>query len=327
MPVPSLDLFSGAGGFAFALQQVLKPVAYCEIDEFCRQLLVRKMRQGVLPAAEVFPDVRSLTVAQLKARPRVITAGFPCQDISSQNNFGQGLAGDRSGLVAQVVRLARELPSVTHVLMENSPMIQTRGLAQLQKAFAATGFSLQWKIISAADCGAPHERKRWWCLASRGAALQRVEIRLMKTLWSSGKEPCARLIRRKDGPSRTWDRKTIQLLGSAVVPLVVQVAWNTLAVSGYVMPPFKPKFTALKLQQGSIVYLLRTWATPLNNSGSSLTQNNVLTFRASRALSNQIYFGTRTNTVNCNKKLCETYDINPRFIEYLMGYPLGYTHS
>ena len=327
MPIPSLDLFSGIGGFSLALKSIAKPVAYCELDETCRGVLQDKMKRGVLHAAAIFPDVRKLRSEDLPVKPQLICAGFPCQDVSSCNTGGKGLRGERSGLVLEVLRLARDMPSVKMIFLENSPMILSRGLPLLEKALRSLGFKLKWKIISASECGAPHERRRWWAMACRGTCPILKPVRFFRDPWQNHPlEPCDRLIIREHDPQRCQSRKLIQRLGSSVVPLVVQVAWNSLITSPHTLPVFEKRHTPLILVHKLQKFPMRTWSTPMNNSGSSLNQSHFLDARAVRNLSNQIFYDHKTKVkLKSHKKLSETHDINVRFIEYLMGYPAGYT--
>ena len=61
-----------------------KPVLYCERAEACVKLLKSRMNTGALPAGQVWPDVCTLKGSCLRELAvDMITAGFPCQDIST----------------------------------------------------------------------------------------------------------------------------------------------------------------------------------------------------------------------------------------------------
>src|SRR5512139_1178725 len=98
-----LDLFSGIGGFSLGLERAgMRTVAFCEIDPYARAVLRKHW-----PDVPCYEDVRTLTADRLAGdgiHPTVITAGFPCQDISVAGK-GAGLAGARSGLWREVARL------------------------------------------------------------------------------------------------------------------------------------------------------------------------------------------------------------------------------
>jgi DNA (cytosine-5)-methyltransferase 1 len=157
-----LDLFSGIGGLTLALEPWVRPVAYCENDRHAQSVLLSRLREGRLPRAPIWDDVRTLSAGALPPVD-IIYGGFPCQDISSAGN-GCGLEGERSGLFFEIVRLARELRP-RFVFLENVPAITFRGLDRVLLELTALGLDCRWTIVSAAEVGAPHLRERWFLLA------------------------------------------------------------------------------------------------------------------------------------------------------------------
>lgn len=158
-----LDLFSGIGGISLALRPWVRPVAYCEIDRYCQGVLLSRMRSGDIVSAPIWDDVRTLEKKMLP-KIEIIYGGFPCQDISVAGR-GAGLGGERSGLVREVFRLVSELrPSF--VFLENVPAIRTRGADVVTGELARLGYDSRWTVVSAQEVGAPHLRKRWFCLAA-----------------------------------------------------------------------------------------------------------------------------------------------------------------
>jgi len=167
-----LDLFSGIGGFALASQRVggFATLAFCEIEDYCRKVLAKNF-----PNIPIFTDVRELHPTDVIPRDGVIhliTAGFPCQDLSIAGNQA-GIEADRSGLFFQILRLSDEFYAYSRVrpslLLENVPNLLTGNggdwARTVYSELAVRGYRCEWKIISASDVGAPHLRKRWWCLA------------------------------------------------------------------------------------------------------------------------------------------------------------------
>jgi site-specific DNA-cytosine methylase len=93
----------------------------------------------------------------------VVCGGFPCPDLSTLGT-GLGLAGARSGLWFEYLRVIRELrPS--YVIVENVPALRTRGLGAILGGLAACGYDAEWDGVSAAAFGAPHPRDRIWLIA------------------------------------------------------------------------------------------------------------------------------------------------------------------
>jgi len=161
--VNGLDLFSGIGGLALALEPWVRPVAYCEIDPYCQHVLEERMQDGRIARAPVWDDVRTFDAGRWSGCVDIIYGGFPCQDISVAGR-GAGLEGERSGLFFEVMRLAKEIQPA-FVFLENVPAIRTRGLDVVVRALADAGYDCRWGALSAFDVGAPHKRERWFLLA------------------------------------------------------------------------------------------------------------------------------------------------------------------
>jgi DNA (cytosine-5)-methyltransferase 1 len=99
-----LDLFSGVGGFSLGLERTggFQTVAFSEVEPYCRAVLAKHW-----PNVPCYGDVRDLTAARLAADGigvDAICGGWPCQDISVAGK-GAGLAGARSGLYREYIRL------------------------------------------------------------------------------------------------------------------------------------------------------------------------------------------------------------------------------
>lgn len=120
-----LDLFSGGGGLAEGLHRWVRPVAYCEVEPGAQRVLLSRMARGELYPAPIWDDVRTLR-RDILPQVDIIAGGFPCQDISVAGS-GAGLAGERSGLVFDYIRLIGECKP-RFVLMENVAALSVRGL-------------------------------------------------------------------------------------------------------------------------------------------------------------------------------------------------------
>jgi DNA (cytosine-5)-methyltransferase 1 len=114
------------------------------------------------PGVPCHQDVRTFPLARGMAD--VVTAGFPCQDISFAGD-GAGLTGARSGLWWKVRRTLRVVRPRFAVL-ENVAALLHRGMGTVLGGLAAIGYDAEWHCIPAAAVGAPHERDRVWIIAS-----------------------------------------------------------------------------------------------------------------------------------------------------------------
>jgi DNA (cytosine-5)-methyltransferase 1 len=167
-----LDLFSGIGGFSLGLERTggFETVAFCEIEEFPRRVLAKHW-----PNVPCYRDVRELTAERLAADGiagiDVITGGFPCQDLSSAGRRAGIGEGTRSGLYAEVLRLACNLRP-RFIIMENVSGLLSGPSEQPGQWFgrvlgdlASLGFDAEWENIPASALGAPHRRERVWIVA------------------------------------------------------------------------------------------------------------------------------------------------------------------
>ena len=156
-----LDLFSGIGGFALAASWVwgddLDLQGFCEIDSYCQKVLKKNF-----PDVPIYSDITELQPEWFDDID-LLTGGFPCQDISVAGK-GEGIEGERSGLWFEMLRLISGIRP-RYALIENVPMLIHRGLGRVICDLAQIGYDAEWQIISAADVGAPHLRKRIWIVA------------------------------------------------------------------------------------------------------------------------------------------------------------------
>ena len=156
-----LDLFSGIGGFSLAAQWLggIETIQFVEIDPFCQRVLAKNF-----PGVPIHGDISTFTH---RGGIDLITAGFPCQDISIAGH-GVGLDGERSGLFREVVRIVRECRP-RYVILENVAALLTsnggRDMATVLWELSESGYDAEWEIIPASALGANHARGRDWIVA------------------------------------------------------------------------------------------------------------------------------------------------------------------
>lgn len=156
------SLFSGGcGGLELGLERagVGHVVWQCEIDPAARRNLARHW-----PGVRQYTDVKEMNHGNTE-RVDVICGGSPCQDLSFAGK-GDGLAGARSGLWFEYLRLVRELRP-RYVVIENVPALVTRGLGVVLGGLAEAGYDAVWFTLRAADVGATHLRERLFVVAYR----------------------------------------------------------------------------------------------------------------------------------------------------------------
>jgi len=167
-----LALFAGAGGGIWGGHLLgWRTVCAVEYNTYAASVLLARQNDGTLPPFPIWNDVRTFDGNPWRGVVDVVSGGFPCQDISIAGK-GAGLDGERSGLWKEMARIILEVQP-SYVLVENSPMLVSRGLAQVLADLAAMGFDARWGVVGADDVGAPHERKRMWVVgfnANKGYA-------------------------------------------------------------------------------------------------------------------------------------------------------------
>lgn len=166
-----LSLFSGAGGGLLgSLLLGWRPVGYVEYNEYCQRVIRQRIDDGILPDAPIFGDVRAFLgegyAAAYQGLVDVVTAGWPCQPHSSAGKR-LGTADEREGwpYVIETIRQVRP----RWFLGENVRGILSTGagryFANIQRDLAQSGYDCRWRILSAAELGAPHKRDRLWLCA------------------------------------------------------------------------------------------------------------------------------------------------------------------
>src|SRR6056300_544047 len=105
----TFHLFAGAGGGILAdLLLGHNPIGACEIEPYPREVLLQRQRDGILPRFPIWDDVTTFDGRPWKGSVDIIAGGFPCQDISAAGK-GAGLAGKRSGLWFEMLRIISEI--------------------------------------------------------------------------------------------------------------------------------------------------------------------------------------------------------------------------
>lgn len=222
------SLFAGIGGFDLGLERAGMTVKWqVEIDPWCRKVLEKHW-----PDVKRYEDVRTVGAHNLE-RVDLLCGGFPCQDVAS-NGTKAGLAGAKSSLFFEVVRLVRELrPRI--VLLENVADLLVRGMGRVLGELAALGYDAEWECLPAAAFGLPQPRWRVFIVAYAGRvgcevrherleggpfAFARLDGDGLATAEHRAAQ-AARLVRgMDDGLPGTVDR--VRSLGNAIVPQIAE---------------------------------------------------------------------------------------------------------
>jgi len=162
------SLCTGYGGLDIAAAVLgARPARVAEADPHAAAVLARQW-PGV-------PNLGDITALDWAAVPPVdlVTAGWPCQDISYADPGAGITEGTRSGLWLTIADGLRHLRPA-YVFLENVAALRTRGLAKVLGDLAALGYDAQWLCLRASDAGACHRRDRLFALAWQPSACPRL---------------------------------------------------------------------------------------------------------------------------------------------------------
>ncbi len=197
------SLFSGYEGIGLALAEVFGDVEHVFVSDVCKHTKTKDGCHEVghyephrapcsilahrFPCVPNLGDVSLIDWAPWRGLIDILTAGFPCTDVSVAGNRAGLMDGTRTGLWSQVVRAITEL-NPRLVVLENVPGIFTapaagdmepcpwclgdgpdgyslRALDAVLADLAEVGFDADWTTLPASGVGAAHKRERWFCIA------------------------------------------------------------------------------------------------------------------------------------------------------------------
>lgn len=172
--VTGIELFAGCGGLSTGfLDAGLHVAAGFEIDR--RAVKAYEYNHAYRGSRGYVADLHEATGAELLSRAGIDHADFviggpPCQPFSIVGKR-QGASDRRANLIDHFVRIVAEVkPSA--FLLENVPNLATieggRILDQAKAALAGLGFTVDHRVVSAADYGVPQNRKRLLILGVKG---------------------------------------------------------------------------------------------------------------------------------------------------------------
>jgi DNA (cytosine-5)-methyltransferase 1 len=160
-----ISFCSGYGGIERGLDLAgveHRVLAYVEIEAFAIANLVAKMESGQLVPAPIFTDLKTFPAHLFRGCVDIITGGYPCQPFSA--------AGKRLGtedprhLWPYILDHINAIRPV-RCFFENVEGHISLGLREVIGDLEGAGYSATWGIFSAAEVGAPHQRKRVYILA------------------------------------------------------------------------------------------------------------------------------------------------------------------
>jgi DNA (cytosine-5)-methyltransferase 1 len=158
-PYALMDLFAGCGGMTLGFERSgrFHSSFAVECDEAAAATYERNFGA----------HVEAKRIEQIETFPKcdVIIGGLPCQGFSLLNMNGVGL--ERRALWRQYLRALEEAePSI--FVMENVPeLLRSAEYQAFVRAARKLGFTVEGRVLNAADYGVPQTRKRAFVIGSR----------------------------------------------------------------------------------------------------------------------------------------------------------------
>lgn len=178
-----VELFAGVGGFNLGLRESDWKVT------FANQWEPGKINQWAFDCYNNhFPESKNLNVdvATIAAKDipdhELLVGGFPCQDYSVASTLvnSKGIQGKKGVLWWEIYRIASE-KKPRFILLENvdrllkSPAKQRgRDFGIILACLSSIGYSIEWRVINAADYGFPQRRRRTFIFATVDSKIQEV---------------------------------------------------------------------------------------------------------------------------------------------------------
>ena len=179
-----VDLFTGCGGLSLGLKDYIEPVCYSEIDYSCRIVLKQRVEQGRFPEAILFGDVKNVKGKDcLKLSPTnkidIVYGGFPCGSNFNYLDRHSAVEKDQTTLFRELIRVARECDA-EFLFVENVASLARQEMKDffndIMRVLLFNGYVCRWTLLNANHVGAPHLRRRWFCLARKCRYLESIEF-------------------------------------------------------------------------------------------------------------------------------------------------------
>tara|TARA_R110000824_G_scaffold369206_3_gene558652 strand:- start:7068 stop:8174 length:1107 start_codon:yes stop_codon:yes gene_type:complete len=307
------SLCTGIGGIDLAARKFGDIVFQVEKEPFCNRVLQRH-----------FPDVPRFLDARMSGldlpQCDLLMAGFPCQDLSIVGRR-EGISGSKSGLFFDVWRIAQE-QDVRYLFLENVPGIYTSGLDVIVRTITEAGWTIEWTELSARDVGAPHWRRRWWAICHREPD---VLLRQGKEIGGWGRDSYLRRT------NQTSLFSHIESESLSRMPFCGYAKGDNVYETKPLYPKLPQKmlwptpttdFRNVKYKQGgtNLHLAVKTWPTPRSGKPNGDSVERFLRARAEKKVSTP-----PLETAVWIEESTEDGNVNPDWVDLLMGYPAGYT--
>lgn len=168
--IRSLDLFAGAGGLTLGAHQAgFDTVAAIEIDVHSASTFAHHSA-----VTEVINrDIKDVRLLDFKKKVDVVIGGPPCQPFSTGGL--RAARSDERDMLPEFIN-AVDVVRPEAFVMENVPGLvigeRLHYLEEIVRAFQSLGYSVVWKVLSAAEYGVPQKRRRLFVVGMKDCIFQ-----------------------------------------------------------------------------------------------------------------------------------------------------------
>jgi len=193
-PIRVVELFAGVGGFRLGLESAnsdLFHVTWANQWEPSKktqdafECYTRNFNTGI----HVNKDITTISNEEfIEQAPDLVVGGFPCQDYSVARSLSgeKGIQGKKGVLFWEIKRVI-ENTHPKYVLLENvdrllkSPSKQRgRDFAVMLATFRDLNYTVEWRVINAADYGFAQRRRRIFIFAYKnGIKFEKLQSKLL----------------------------------------------------------------------------------------------------------------------------------------------------
>jgi DNA (cytosine-5)-methyltransferase 1 len=168
------SLFAGIGGFDLGLERAGMECRWqVEIDDYASRVLAKHW-----PHVARWGDVRTFPPGSPDEwRVDLICAGVPCQPVSVAGK--QRGKDDERWMWGECLRVVADIEPRVFVAENPTALFSDDGgrtFAGIVAAIQAAGYGVQWRVVAAADFGAPHRRERLFVVARKEPSLGQVPV-------------------------------------------------------------------------------------------------------------------------------------------------------
>jgi DNA (cytosine-5)-methyltransferase 1 len=343
-------MFAGIGGLDLGLERAgMRCRWQVEIDPYCCRVLEKHW-----PDVRRYEDVKEIRWEEVEPVD-LVAGGFPCQPVSVA---GKQLREDDDRWLWPEFRRCLGVVRPAYVLVENVPGLLTGGMGTVLGELAELGYDAEWETLPAAAFGAPHLRFRVFLVAQERRPPGRVpdadgsglRLERQRRRRQRGEREQAGL--RDDGAPRALADSDGQRLEERRRAEPVREELGSAERSGQ-GPGSVPDAAGLGRGEGESAAVASMWPTPTAGDAKASGSRNLegSSAHAGVSLTDAVRYGNSSTPRWATPKSSPSGpdyaragreesggddlatqvargtpgQLNPTWVEWLMGFPLGWT--